>query len=652
MRGAVLVLIVVLFLAVQSVPSSMAAETICPGSPLNIGMVMSTAPWESLTLVASYPVELDGWSISDGEGSVTFTKGALDAGDTLLMTTAMEATLIMPASVTITFSDPSLERRGRLALADGGDQVMLISPQGATVDILCYGGATTIMPWDGPPFNRMGAGEAAIHIDMSSLSADGWTLAPLGQTSLMPQEFQGSVEPFSCPEQARDRIMRELRYASQEVLVCVYRLDSPTIATALCGAFMRGVDVTVLVEGSPVGGIDDDALSQLATLSEYGVEVLTMRSNDTYRRYDYLHCKYAVFDSRRTMVMSDNWIDSALADDRGWGAVVDSRSLASYMRGLFLDDIDGIDIVTPDIDGVEPCAISILDDIPATPIEVFHASIIPILSPDNAEAAIMDLMDSAKERLLVEMFYIDLEWDAGSLLDGVIDAAMRGVATRLLLDSSWFTIDDNPEFVNRINLLARERGLDLEASLESGLHGFGLLHNKGMVVDDTVLISSINWCDSALHRNREVGLLIRSTELADRFADIFHQDWADDPEPPVAILPERIEANPDGSVLLNASWCHDNDAIVGYMWDVDGDGLTDAEGKMVSLVLPPGEHLVTLTVVDGHGNTANATTLVSVPEPVGDLDLPLPLVLSVPVGAIIAWRTLKKIKNRSRDSGR
>ena len=43
------------------------------------------------------------------------------------------------------------------------------------------------------------------------------------------------------------------------------------------------------------------------------------------------------------------------------------------------------------------------------------------------------------------------------------------------------------------------------------------LHNKGAIVDgESVLISSINWGDSAMVRNREMGLIITSTEVLHR----------------------------------------------------------------------------------------------------------------------------------------
>ena len=47
-----------------------------------------------------------------------------------------------------------------------------------------------------------------------------------------------------------------------------------------------------------------------------------------------------------------------------------------------------------------------------------------------------------------------------------------------------------------------------------------------IVVDsNSVLVSSQNWSDFAVSKNREAGLLIRYADLAKYFADVFNVDW-------------------------------------------------------------------------------------------------------------------------------
>jgi phosphatidylserine/phosphatidylglycerophosphate/cardiolipin synthase-like enzyme len=50
--------------------------------------------------------------------------------------------------------------------------------------------------------------------------------------------------------------------------------------------------------------------------------------------------------------------------------------------------------------------------------------------------------------------------------------------------------------------------------------------NKGMIIDNTtVLISSINWNEQSIRKNREAGLLVTSKEIASYYASVFLSDW-------------------------------------------------------------------------------------------------------------------------------
>ncbi|GAI26212.1 unnamed protein product [marine sediment metagenome] len=54
-----------------------------------------------------------------------------------------------------------------------------------------------------------------------------------------------------------------------------------------------------------------------------------------------------------------------------------------------------------------------------------------------------------------------------------------------------------------------------------------------MIVDNTsVLISSINWNENSVTRNREAGIIIENEEIALYYAEVFFYDWnLMEPEP-------------------------------------------------------------------------------------------------------------------------
>jgi phosphatidylserine/phosphatidylglycerophosphate/cardiolipin synthase-like enzyme len=52
------------------------------------------------------------------------------------------------------------------------------------------------------------------------------------------------------------------------------------------------------------------------------------------------------------------------------------------------------------------------------------------------------------------------------------------------------------------------------------------VHNKGVIVDNkSVLISSVNWNENSVTRNREVGIIIENDDVANYYSNVFLYDW-------------------------------------------------------------------------------------------------------------------------------
>lgn len=88
-----------------------------------------------------------------------------------------------------------------------------------------------------------------------------------------------------------------------------------------------------------------------------------------------------------------------------------------------------------------------------------------------------------------------------------------------------------------------------------------------------------------------------------------------DPVPAVAVDP--WSPAPGERVTLDGSGSRAPDGeIVRYEWDLDGDGTADARGRVIEHTFrEPGEHAVTLRVVDDAGRTGTTTFTVSVGTP-------------------------------------
>ncbi len=217
------------------------------------------------------------------------------------------------------------------------------------------------------------------------------------------------------------------------------------------------------------------------------------------------------------------------------------------------------------------------------------------------------------------------------------------------MDSSWDRSTDgvNAEVAEYMDSLAAEMSYDIEARFVSSLHGFSLLHNKGVIVDDSVLIGSMNWCEEAFLENREVGAIIRSEKVASFFSSIFWEDYAHDPFPPTVEVPEHIAARANEAFLLEAS-VHDNDEVADCRWDLNCDGTVDWNGTRNLVTLPAGQYSVSLEVKDASNNTIiRYLTVTVVGNPEGESRNELIVLPAAIVGAsMVGWKIWKRIKRR------
>lgn len=620
---------------------------------LLIWEVFPCFPDEFVTIknVGSYESSLKDISISDGEGTATFTgNSTIEPGGVLTICSSLvilRAVGVMTSAIELS----NLDTRGTLRLADKGDEIILLSPMKNVIDAFVFGDVDYAGEgWKGQPFDSIRKGDSARRKGSCDTNESGdWVVSVPGRSSLGMIECRSNVEPFIIPGEAEKRLLRELRYAQYSVILAFYQLAEPDIVNELCRCASNGVNVTILLEGQPVGGMKEEELITIGELLGSGVDIRLLESTNGYKRYRYLHCKYAVVDGRRTCVLSENLLAVSLQNNRGWGVIIESREIADYFSTLFeLDslprmlDIGKADEKRFSASSHEVMEVQLLGNV-AYPR--FNCWVSPILSPDFSKKSLIEMVKDARERIMIQQMYCELTPE-DELLAEIIYAAERGVKVRMLLDSSYFAQigSNNAVLVEDLNLIASKNDLDLEARLVSEYHDFEILHNKGLIVDDQVLVSSINWCPSGFEENREVGVVLRSEEVAEFFFTVFLEDWTIDPLPPIARIEGSGRAAEGDIICLSALNSSDNAGISNYSWDIDGDGMDDRWGPLLVISLPVGNHIIRLRVTDIFNNTARCNQTIEVLDlKEGQFDplLLLPLVAFAP---FVFLRLLKKVK--------
>ncbi|NKE37101.1 phospholipase [Natronococcus sp. JC468] len=458
-------------------------------------------------LVVETPPEtnLGNWTITDGHTTARLPNETVSGR--IALTTAPETTRELT-------DDPVAELEGTLRLAADGDDLEL--RDGARVaDAVAYDRAPTAERW-----YRTGgdAGDAPAR-------GEWW---PRGATCLPVSTADADeATAFVLPD-GPDVPRETIRSADDRLLLAGYTVTDDEIAADLVAAADRGVDVSVLLEASPVGGTPTATASVLETLERGGVDVRVVGGRDA--RYRYHHPKYAVADET-VLVTTENWKASGIGGEssRGWGVRVENDRLAADLAAVFEADFEGWDAESG-ASYLENASFAEDEPAPSREFEATHEpETVPVdsaellLAPENAEGRLGELLAGADDEILIKQASIAADV---SLLQEAIDAARRGVDVRILLDSSWYVEEENGALVDDLERTADEEGLPLEAALVEEGDAFEKIHAKGIVIDrETVVVGSANWNDNSLRNNREVLLAVHGSEAANYYATVFEDDW-------------------------------------------------------------------------------------------------------------------------------
>src|SRR2546430_13051483 len=193
----------------------------------------------------------------------------------------------------------------------------------------------------------MGRGEVAVRapdgngawIDRDT--ADDWE-GPrhhrLGQSAFdpRPMELHGATTAVLSPDAGDLPLLSLLGSARATIEVGVYTFQSERIASVLAAAAGRGVRVRVLLDGSPVGGVEEDEHRVVGGLLAAGIDVRWLvGSTDVVKRYRYLHAKYALVDRRAAWIGSRNFATPGFSPDhegnRGWAVIVEDPDLTGIL---------------------------------------------------------------------------------------------------------------------------------------------------------------------------------------------------------------------------------------------------------------------------------------------------------------------------------
>ncbi len=461
-------------------------------------------PGEFVTLSVPARTNLSAYELADDHVRVNLSNGpsASDRSDETNITFSTDAnrTESLTERTVVEISD-------RIRLADDGDRIRLLR-NGTVVDEATYDRAPRAQVYD--------------------VQTEAWT--PLGATDKpVVDERGGTVETFVLPDEP-DRAVEFLETATERILLAGYTISAGDVVEALLEANERGVDVNVLADGAPVGGMGGNEAAALDRLDREGVPVQVIGGEKA--RYRFHHAKYAVVDER-ALVTTENWKPSGTGgkSSRGWAAITAQERIVSGLVDTFYADAGWKDAIA--WDKFDDLTVVEAQDAQGSHPTVFEAETLPVeqtrllVAPDNAEEEIVDAIETAEESIDIKQ--VQMRDTRFPFLRATLSAAQRGVEVRILLSGKWYAEAENRELKQDLHERAEKEDLPLQVRLADPEDEFEKIHAKGLITDEeTTFVGSINWNNNSLRNNREVGLLLESEAVAAYFGEVFDSDWEED----------------------------------------------------------------------------------------------------------------------------
>ena len=501
---------------------------------------------------------LNGWTLRTTTGvdsmyNATITDLMIQPGTSVLLANDADALGVYEDGSVVDI-DSALDRT--FYFPNSGAALQLLDSSGAEVDTLVYGnGPVSVSGWSGialvEPISNLdnliylrgsGCGDTP---DTNTVQDWHEQWSRLGGSTFCFDTTiaaNGAITPLIGPENGLVDLLAWIDGATTSLHVHMYQLQEVHLVEAMINAQNRGVDVNVVLD------YGDNWWSEFALDTQRGMATSLLAAGVDVKwfgdagenPYAYIHSKVGVRDSESVWIGSGNWKSSSHpapgeAGNRDWGVLVADEGLATMvLNHLVFDENAARTHVTPVQASDAPSGWSMpasgaIVGETATAIEGdFEANL--LVCPDNCIDEIVDVLDEADTEILLSLQYLDTDWSWGwgdnPILEALEDAAARDVRLRLMLNGAYLDED----IQSAVDLFNEEwnftKGYDTSAIVMSSDDTVTKLHNKGIIVDgEHVLVSSINWGDSALVRNREMGLLISSPTVAQVYMDSWHDDW-------------------------------------------------------------------------------------------------------------------------------
>jgi len=307
-------------------------------------------------------------------------------------------------------------------------------------------------------------------------------------TPTAPRSVELEVE--IQPDDGDARFVEFLESAESSIHMMIYQLGwTSEYVDILIEKAEAGLEVAVIMH-DPEGTLsadDQDAQDQMVADLEAAGVAFQYQPAEFSDQYDFYHVKTVVVDRERAWISTGNLVPYFMERERNIDVWDDDPA----------DVADILEIFEADAAGREP-------DLECTRL---------IVSPENARARLVALIDSAQESLVIH----SMQLKDDDVREAIAGRAAAGVDVRVLLaHPGWITDNqDAADYLATNGVAAR-------------FQEYPDTHIKMVLVDDeTAYAGSVNLSWNSLTNNREIGVFLQDEAAITAIRDTFDGDWAD-----------------------------------------------------------------------------------------------------------------------------
>jgi phosphatidylserine/phosphatidylglycerophosphate/cardiolipin synthase-like enzyme len=272
--------------------------------------------------------------------------------------------------------------------------------------------------------------------------------------------------------------------ATSSLDMTMYELEDTTAVNDLIALEHKGVTVRVVLDRQHKSANN----AAYTALSGAGVGVVWSPS-----AFVYTHQKTITVDGAKSLILTGNLTSQYYTTSRDYGVFDDDTRDVASIEKVFNADYTGASI---------------------TPTDGDHL----LWSPTDSRNRLLTVVDGATATLDVE----ELELSDSAVVDAIVARAKAGVAVRVVLETPT-------DYASEVSAIKAAGGRVVGYSDPNGFY----IHAKAMVADyglstQQVEAGSMNLSSNSLSNNRELGLILTGTGVAEPVASTIETTFAAD----------------------------------------------------------------------------------------------------------------------------